>query len=514
VDDAAAEIMSRLGDPVWRVTSGALYKIMVKEADGDGSFVVPFVPNRAQRMLIDDMHHREIILKARQLGWTTLISILWLDHALFVPHQRCGIVAHDRESAEAIFRDKIRFAYDHLPEALQRIMPLAKDSASELLFAHTQSSIRVATSMRSGTIHRLLVSEFGKIAKRYPDKAQEVITGSLPAVPLTGVAIIESTAEGAEGPYYAMCKTARAVEELGGVRSARDWKFRFFAWHDHPDYVLNSDRVVISAADQSYFARVEAETGKRLKHEQKAWYIATRDADYPESPELMWQEYPSSADEAFQRSTEGTYYAQQLAVARSQGRITQVPTLPAPVNTFWDVGRSDQTAIWFHQQVGPEHRFVRYYEASGEDLTHYVAYLQSLGYIWGRHYLPHDADHKRLSTTNQSIREMLEDLGLRSSEIVDRIENVNFGIQQTRAAFAQCWFDEAGCKEGLNRLANYRKRWNSTVGAWANEPRHDDNSNGADAFRQFGQVLASGLLTRSGTVMPRRAQTRQSWRTA
>src|SRR3546814_18785208 len=75
-------------------------------------------------------------------------------------------------------------------------MPLARDSANELLFAHNNSSIRVATSMRSGTIHRLHVSEFGKICAKFPDKAHEVVTGSLPAVPLDGIAIIESTAEG------------------------------------------------------------------------------------------------------------------------------------------------------------------------------------------------------------------------------------------------------------------------------------------------------------------------------
>ena len=506
------DLIANLNDPHWRITSGALYKIMVKSDDADdGGFVVPFRPNEAQLDLLDNLHHRNIILKARQLGFTTLISILWLDHALFISDQRCGIVAHDRESAEAIFRDKVKFAYERLPPILLKAMPLARDSASELLFAHNNSSIRVATSMRSGTIHRLHVSEFGKIAKQYPEKAREVITGSIPAVPLSGITVIESTAEGADGPFYKMSQRAETLAQDGRRLTERDYRFHFYPWHANPEYQMDPGLVTVSEADTKYFAEVEGKIGARLSEHQRAWYVATRDADYPESPELMWQEYPSTPAEAFQQSTEGCYYAQQLAAARAQGRICAVPEVHEPVNTFWDVGRSDQTAIWFHQQVGLEHRFIRYYEASGEDLRHYVKYLQDTGYVWGRHYLPHDADHRRLSSHNQSIREMLEDLGLRDTEIVPRIDDVNHGIQQTRAAFPQCYFDEAGCKEGLVRLQNYRKRWNKTVGAWANEPLHDDNSNGADAFRQFGQALANGDLLGAMTPM-RRGQRQRSWR--
>ena len=118
------ELAKFLADPEKRVFSGALYKIMVKGDDKirpDGtieeadSFVLPFKPNRAQRRFIRRLWHRNLILKARQLGFTTLIAVLWLDHALFNATQRCGIIAQDRAAAEAIFRDKVRFAYENLP---------------------------------------------------------------------------------------------------------------------------------------------------------------------------------------------------------------------------------------------------------------------------------------------------------------------------------------------------------------------------------------------------------------
>ncbi len=92
---------------------------MVKsDADALGT-VVAFKPNKAQRRLMARLWNRNIILKARQLGFTTLVAILWLDHALFNADQRCGIIAQDREAAEAIFRDKVKLAYERLPAPIR-----------------------------------------------------------------------------------------------------------------------------------------------------------------------------------------------------------------------------------------------------------------------------------------------------------------------------------------------------------------------------------------------------------
>ncbi len=421
---------------------------------------------------------------------TTLVSVLWLDHALFNPDQRCGIIAQDREAAEAIFRDKVKFAYDRLPDALRDTMPLARDSASELLFGHNNSSIRVATSMRSGTIHRLHVSEFGKIGAKFPDKAVEVVTGSLPAVPLDGIAIIESTAEGQSGEFYKMCVKAQALAQSGKPLSPRDYRFHFSPWWAALEYVLPPEGIVITPKDHAYFAEIEAKMGIRIGLAQRAWYVATRDADFSGDPEKMWQEYPSTPDEAFQVSTEGTYYAQQLARARREKRITTIPVADGvPVNTFWDIGANDGTAVWFHQKIGAEHRFVRFEEAWGEPYSYFISLMQGLGFVWGRHFLPHDAQHKRQQgTVVASPLEMLQTLapGWRF-EIVPRVSEVLHGIQQVRDIFGQCWFDETHCKAGLEHLAMYRKRWNERVGGWMDEPLHDIHSEAADAIRQFAQ---------------------------
>ena len=513
LDPAAVAAFERnMADPMWRLSN--LYKILIKGDDDTEGLVIQFKPNASQRRFIERLWHRNIILKARQLGFTTLICLVWLDHALFNKNVRCGIIAQDREAAEVIFRDKVKFAYENLPPELREQFPLEKDSASELLFAHNNSSIRVATSMRSGTIHRLHISEFGKICAKYPQKAAEVVTGSIPAVPKSGIIIVESTAEGQEGEFYDMTQRAMALDHMKRELTFRDYRFHFFPWWKADEYTMDPKGVIFTRKDEEYFEKIEAAIGQEITPEQRAWYVATREADFANSPERMWQEFPSTPEESFQRSTEGCYYTNEMATARKQGRITQVPWEKAhPVNTFWDIGLNDEMAIWFHQRIGAQDRFIHYYENSGESFDHFVAYMQAQGYVWGRHYLPHDGDTKRLGMEkNWTPREMLQELGLRNVEIVPRIDRVQTGIQMTRNAFASSWFDEQGCADGIKRLDMYRKEWDARRGVWKDEPFHDKASNGADAFRGFGQMRDE--LYGVTTNILKRSKSSRNWRTS
>lgn len=508
---ALAELAKNLADPMWRLCSGALYKIIIKgDSEDDDGLVLPFKPNRAQRRFIARLHHRNIILKARQLGFTTLIAIAWLDHALFNPNSRCGIIAQDRDTAEAIFRDKVKFAYDNLPPALRAAMPLVNCTKSEMLFGHNNSSIRVATSVRGGTIHRLHISEFGKICAKFPDKAAEVVTGSIPAVPKSGILVVESTAEGREGEFYGMTQRAIALDQLGAPLTARDYRFHFFAWWQEPNYRMPADEGKLTDKDREYFAQIEAKMRTTLDPEQRAWYVATRDADFAERPERMWQEYPSTPEEAFQVSTEGTYYAVQLARARKEGRIGAVKHMDGiPVNTFWDIGNSDGTAIWFHQRVGTRDHFIKFIEGWGEPYGHFVSEMQKLGWVWGRHYLPHDGAHVRQGMdTNLAPEQMLYKLGLRNIEIVQRVDELQHGIQKVRDSFSNYLFDETECKEGLIHIERYRKRWNERQQCWSDEPLKDVHTESADALRQHAQ----GYNGNGSTTAPSKRTTR-NWRT-
>ncbi|UZV40765.1 putative terminase large subunit [Erwinia phage Stean] len=501
VPTTAADLKVCLSDPMWRICSGQLYKIMIKgddNDDDDDALVVPFKPNRAQRRLIKRMHSRNIILKARQLGFTTFLCIFFLDCTLFRPNVRAGIIAHEEDAAKAIFRDKVKFAYLNLPANLREVMPLKRDAAEELLFAHNNSSIRVSTSMRSGTMQYLHISEFGKICAKRPDRAEEVVRGSIPTVPTRGgMLFIESTAEGRDGHFYKMTTKAEQISQLGRRLTPKEYRFHFFPWWQEANYRLDPDGVVMSRSDHEYFDKIEGIMGCSIDIEQRAWWVSTRDNDFSGEEESMWQEYPSTPAEAFQVSNKGCYYAVQMAKVRKEKRLTRVPFEPGyPVNTFWDIGAGDGTAIWFHQQVGVQHRFIHFEEGWGEPYSHFVKLMQDFqsetGCVWGRHYLPHDGTHeKQGETNNNSPRTMLENLGLTKIEIVERVSEIQHGIQATRNFLASCWFDAEGCKEGVVHLESYKKKWSTQLQTWMDEPLHDIHSEASDALRQAAQTFTN-----------------------
>lgn len=482
-------------DPLWRLKN--LYMIVAKGDDGE-DLAVKFVPNRMQRRLLARMHNRNLVLKARQLGVTTLFAILWLDTAIFSPAPiRCVIIAHEKDAAEEIFAGKILYAYDNLPPSVRADAPALKRTASQIVFRHNGASVVVTSSGRSGTAHRLHVSELGKMAAKYPGKAKEVVAGSLPSVPKSGIATVESTAEGQEGRFYDLTQAAIAVRDSGRPLTARDYRFHFFAWWEAAEYEIDPTGVVFTEQDLRYFHSVEGVIKRELPASKRAWYVTTLRNDFAGDAPLMWQEFPSFPDEAFAVSTEGAWYSEQLATVRKEGRIVpQLPVESAPVNTFWDLGRGDMTTIWFHQRIGVHDRFIGYYENSNKDLDHYAAECQRRGYVWGRFYLPHEAAHRRLGKnvdTNQTLEEMLLELmpGIRTT-VVPRVTNLVAGIQATRRSLRTAWFDEEHCALGLRRIGNYRKRWDPQLGRWSDEEVSDDNAHAADALRQWGQEADAG----------------------
>lgn len=472
----------------WRLDN--LYRI--RNAAGEE---IPFVMNAAQRRLLDEMHELNVILKARQLGITTFVQLLMLDACLFNANIAAGTIAHTLGDATKIFRDKVRFAYDRLPEFLRWRNPATEHSTYALSFANG-STLRVGTSLRSGTYQFLHISEHGKICARYPDKAEEIRTGALNTVHAGQVIFVESTAEGQGGDFYEFCQAARQKAARGEALTPLDFKFHFFPWWGEPDYAIDRAGTVMPAELKRYFERLAAEHGIGLSVEQRAWYAAKAATQ----GDQMGREFPSTPDEAFAAALEGAYYAAEMARADRDGRIARVPYEPTvPVDTFWDLGRNDDTVIWFHQRVGREHRFIDYYRNSGEGLGHYAQVLRSRGYVYGTHWLPHDAEIAELST-NRTRRDFLEGLGVRPIRTVPRIADLREGIQQVRAALPACWFDAEKCAAGITDLRRYRRAWDVRRAVWKDTPHHDAASHGADAFRTF----AEGWRETPMTVWPTR----------
>jgi hypothetical protein len=314
---------------------------------------------------------------------------------------------------------------------------------------------------------------------------------------------IESTAEGQDGHFYKISKRAESMMLSNSNLNPKDYKFHFYPWHGESRYRTSPDDVIITDKDNQYFDKIETEAGFLIDIDQRAWWCMTRDSEFSGEEEKMWQEYPSTPKEAFQKSKEGCYYTVQMTKARKDGRISSVPHRPGhPVNTFWDIGNGDGTGVWLHQKIGQMDNFIGYIEGWGEPYSYYVNKLNKLDYVWGVHYLPHDGNHYRQGElVNISPVDSLKNLGLNNIEIVQRVGELTHGIQSTRDAFSTCWFDDTACKEGIAHLDSYRKKWNTTTSRFMDTPVHDIHSECADSFRQFGQLSGSGGLDKKARAL-------------
>lgn len=208
------------------------------------------------------------------------------------------------------------------------------------------------------------------------------------------------------------------------------------------------------------------------------------------------REYECSFDAAI----EGAYYAAEMVKAEQDKRICRVPVEPTvKVDTWWDLGIDDATAIWFVQDVGPERRLIDYLEVSGEGLPQIVKRLEDKDYRFGRHILPHDAAARELGTGQTRI-ETLERLGLRNMEIVPQ-QSVADGVNAVRLMLSKCWFDAQRCERGVEALKQYRREWDGKRQTWRERPLHDWTSHAADAVR-YGATNRPVIKSEPKLIIP------------
>ena len=210
------------------------------------------------------------------------------------------------------------------------------------------------------------------------------------------------------------------------------------------------------------------------------------------SEDDIQQEYYCSWD----RGIEGAYYARLLQHAELEGRVTHVPYDPIlTVDTFWDLGIDDHTAIWFMQRAGIEYRFINYIEHSNEGLHYYAQRMQKLEYNYGTHYFPHDAEARQQGTADTPKR-LAQGMGIKPIIIVPRSNPLD-RVQSVRAVLPLCWFDINNTSAGLDALRNYHKEYNEKLQVYMDRPVHDWASHGSDAFGHFG-LMRTRLSTGRG----------------
>lgn len=472
------KIEKHLSDPVWRLNN--LYTIINKEGQQQ-----LFKLNWAQQDLLDHIWFRNIILKARQLGISTFVCLFFLDICLFKPNTAAGIIAHTREDAEQMFK-RIKFAYDQLPDCIKMFRTATVDSARELVF-NNHSSLRVGTSMRSSTLQYLHISEFGKICAHFPDKAREIVTGSLNTIGARQYVFIESTAEGKEGYFYELCKQAEAYDLADKKLTPLDYRFHFFPWFDCPDYVLN-EKITIPKEIEEYFYKLSRQDID-LSDKQKAWYYKNLLIQKDD----MKREYPSTPDESFESAIDGSFYAKWIREARFEGRFGHVPwDKEARVSVAFDPGYLDSCAVVWFQCIGQEIHVIDYYENSGEGLAHYLGIIKGKPYVYDKYFGPHDIESHQFST-GLSTKEVGASLGVHFITLPTLKLRLEDGIEAVRGIFPRLWIDEGKCSRLIKCLENYKKEFDVNYQIYKSRPVHDQYSHGADAFRYMAIAIKQNV---------------------
>lgn len=471
-----------LADPRWRVRN--IYKIVTKKGE-----LIQFVPNWVQEEILREIFkNRErniLVLKSRKHGCSTLFEILILDFTYFGENLQASIIDLTHGDASTKLVKITRTAWENLDEEIRE--KLTADSQTQLGFANG-SSIHAGKNARGGQNQILHVSEWGPIAHKDPERSTEIKTGALPSAD-EGLRWIESTFMGGKGgDFYELIK--RTMETPDTERTAKDFKFLFFAWHQDPRNTLEGDVKWISKAVSKYLDELEVKIGRKLTPGQRLWYFKVRQ----EQGIFMQREYPSTVEEAFNAPVEGAIYGEIISEIRAAGHVTKISRdRGAPVFASWDIGWNDSMSVWLFQIIGRDLIFLWERTARHETMAQMYEEIDRTEIPVAGHLLPHDGGNKNV-VTGTSPKDALEKAGAVNVVIVPAIANIWTGINLTRDVLARSWFNVPACDYGLSALEAYHTKEETANGVTSKDPVHDWSSHPSSALRTAAEALEIGLV--------------------
>lgn len=278
--------------------------LRIKTKTGD---IVPLVLNDAQKKLARTVFEeikkgkpvRIIILKARQMGFSTTTEAIIYYLSSLQEAKNAFIVAQDSSASENLY-DMFRLYYDYIPEQIKPMRkrnnsrrltfenPALKDSERKkepgLKSKITVQSAENKVLARSETIHYLHASELAFWPENRKKKHLTSLFAALSKEPGT-VGIIESTANGIE-IYKEMWDNA--------VAGNNDYIPLFFPWFEMPDYRMKVSDDFVPTKEE-----IELKQKFGLDDEQLEWRRYTIRNDFEGDEKLFRQEYPSTPEEAF-----------------------------------------------------------------------------------------------------------------------------------------------------------------------------------------------------------------------
>lgn len=554
------ELKQRLSDKTWRLNN--LYVIQ----DENGR-VVPFRLRHEQREFLKNIHNRNFVPKARKLGMSTFLVIYSMDECIFpsqammdqddemqfvylgmdqdgepvyerrpVPEGergirsvRCGII--DLKETDAWEKLGIaKLAWDNGPrhpsqaiadlwKKLHIINPLVTESKGEMKWKNG-SVFQAGVGYTGKTPQILHVSELGPIAAQKPKVAENIVRGSINAVPARGIVTVETTMEGGRiGECYNLYKLALSC--VGSDLTHLDWKLHFFSWLRHPSYKLEN-REPQSQTTVKYFEEltrthaVEFEVLYGWKNgvvpkERQAWWEKKR----VEQKDHMWQQFPTVPEELDRSNVAGQIYPEMTRL-RTEGRVKCFdvePRLPLVISA--DLGSSQNSAYWLVQPTYMDTNFMRCSFGEGKGAMG----LADIYRKWQKEFpdneiiqvlLPHDA---RITDKGSGLtfEQNLVKAGVPRNiiTVVSRTPDVWAGIESVQNGLPRCWFhketdmevvmeNETGVTvklpSGVTRLENYRRTPPTAKGVEQDTPFPDICSHAADAVRTYFEAKERHLV--------------------
>ena len=393
------------------------------------TIAIPYSPRPLQREVHNSLKRFNVLVCHRRFGKSVLSINQLIKTAVSKPMSRCAFVAPTYRQGKSI-------AWEYLKQYTQPLMYLGgnKNETELKIELFNGSAIQIfgadhPDSLRGMGFHGVVLDEYALMAPRvWTEIIRPAISDHLGWVMFIGTPMGHN----------------------------QFWEVYDFALRGHKDWF-----------GQLYRA---SETNV-IPHEE------LKQAQEIMSDEQYQQEFECS----FTAAVSGAYYGKLISKAEKENRIGNVPVDEhVGVETWWDLGIGDSTAIWFAQRIGEEIHLIDYYENSGESLAHYADVLEEKGYAYERHIAPHDIMARELGT-GKSRFEVSQDLGI-DFEVAPKLE-VDHGIESVRNALPHCWFDREKCKLGLDALRQYRKQWDEKNQVFKNKPLHDWCSHAADSFR-------------------------------
>lgn len=185
----------------------------------------------------------------------------------------------------------------------------------------------------------------------------------------------------------------------------------------------------------------------------------------------------------------GTYYGDKIGQMEGNGKIGSHPYNPQyPVYTAWDLGMSDDIAIWFFQIYNGVCHFIDFSSSNDVGVQSYLKYVTSQPYVYADHYFPWDAAKRDQYDANSTISS-IKNGGIVNVQMLRRM-SVETGIKNVASNLSKCTFDinNPHVEKAIHIIKLYKRKYNGKTGEFMG-PEHDSTSHAADALRYAIQAF-------------------------